>query len=1176
MVHPDVVNASMNLQTRFGLRCFQQALLLTSGLWSISAVSLVWGEEAPLEFNRDIRPLLSSSCFACHGPDEETREADLRLDVRDAAVQDRGGYAAISPGDASASLILERITSEDPDLRMPPPGKGTPLGPAEVERLRRWIDQDAPYQTHWSYVPPRKQPLPEVSQRDWARQPIDYFILQQLERAGLTPAPEADRAALARRVALALTGLPPSVAEVEAFLRDPSPEAYERFVDLQLDKPSFGERWARDWLDLARYADSAGYADDPERTIWAYRDYVIHALNENMPFDQFTIEQIAGDLLENPTDSQLIATAFHRNTMTNSEGGTNDEQFRNEAIVDRVNTTMAVWMGTTMACAQCHTHKYDPITQHEYFQFFDFFNQSADADRRDESPLFEVWSQELRDQQQQLTNTASKLRERLGAQTPQLDVALQQWIERMQQEPSWQPLVPTQASDDKGALEIREQGEVAGPAERPQQTTWTIHLRVDREQQLAGLRLIVPPTQTSNFVLSRVHAEYQPAQSASPAARFLRVRLPGQGRILHLAELEVFAAGENIARRATASQSSTDYGGVVERIHDGNTDGVYTNNSVTHTATEDDPWIELDFGTLQNVDSIRLWNRTDSRAIEERLAGYVVELLDEQRQVVWSEKPVDVPAPSQEFTANGKRTLGFHLALADFAQDNFPASAVLPPNGDHRAAIDANKGWAIGGQTGMEHRLSLFLGSSQPLAPGVIVLTLEQKSAFGQHVLTALRFEATGDPTASAWSGLPEEIRQLLVNQPVPEEARERLATYYRSIAPELEPLRNELKQVEQQLASIKPMTTVPVMRDLPAENHRTTKVQLRGNYLSTSDEVKAGVPAAFHPLPEEVLQGASRPNRLALAKWLVDRNNPLTARVCVNRHWEQLFGTGIVETSEEFGSQGEPPSHPELLDWLAVDLMENGWDIKRMLKQMVLSATYRQSSAVTAELLEVDPQNRLYARGPRFRISAEMIRDQALAVSGLLSPKLAGPPVRPPQPQLGLSAAFGSATDWKTSEGEDRYRRAIYTTWRRSNPYPSMATFDAPNREVCTLRRSRTNTPLQALVTLNDPVYIEAAQALARKMLVGDDSSAPSLENSIRLGVQDCLLREPTAVEVQRIQQLFVEMNEYYSQRPEEAKQLAEDPLGPLPDNLDVASAAAMTVVANAMLNLDETLMPR
>jgi hypothetical protein len=752
---------------------------------------------AKVSFNKDIRQLLSNKCFHCHGPDEEDRKAKLRLDTREGALKEKDGFAAIVPGNIEDSEMIYRILSDDEDEVMPPPGKGTPFTKDEIELLKQWIKEGAEYEVHWSYQKPERPKVPEVSSSLLKiRTPVDSFILDRLNQEKLSPSREADRHTLIRRVSLDLTGLPPTPAEVEAFIDDDQPGAYERLVDRLLAKPAFGEHWARLWLDLARYADSAGYADDPGRTIWAYRDWVIRALNDNMPFDQFTIEQIAGDLLPNPTQDQLIATAFHRNTKTNNEGGTSDEEFRNAAVVDRVNTTMATWMGTTAACAQCHTHKYDPITHEEYFKIFAIFNQSEDADRRNEAPIINVMGKARKEQQ----------------------ASLQSRIENLQKDE------PSKERDEK-------------------------------------------------------------------------------------------------------------------------------------------------------------------------------------------------------------------------------------------------------------------------------------------------------------------------------------------------------IKTLRKELAGIKPTTTVPVMRELPANKHRKTHIQLRGSYLVLGDEVTPGVPAVFGSLPE-----GSAPDRLALANWLISKDNPLTARVVANRFWENLFGVGIVLTSEEFGSQGERPSHPELLDWLAIEFMEQGWDMKMFLRLLVTSSVYRQNSHVTDELAAMDPDNRLLARGPRVRLTAEMIRDQALAVSGLLSTKMYGPPVRPPQPNLGLKAAFGGGTDWKTSGGEDKFRRGLYTSWRRSSPYPSMATFGAPNREVCTVRRGRTNTPLQALVTLNDPVYVEAAQALARRMAAHEGDLGAKLEHGFRL----TLSRKPKDAELVRLIKLYEQTQPRYAADEKLAQQMATNPIGPIPSGTNVVDLATLTVVGNVLLNLDETLMKR
>ena len=763
--------------------------------------------EERVDFRRQILPLLSERCFRCHGPDANSREASLQLDRAETAtalLDD--GERALVPGDPEASQLWQRVSQEDPDLRMPPAGAGDRLTTDERELLRRWIEQGATYARHWSFESPQAQPRPvSPAAADWSQGPLDDWVFAAMSRQQLSPNPRADRATLLRRLSLDLIGLPPTPREVDDFVDDPRPDAYERVVDRLLAAPSFGERWARVWLDLARYADSAGYAQDDPRVIWRYRDWVIAAFSEGMPFDQFTIEQLAGDLLPNPTDDQLLATAFHRNTMTNSEGGTDDEEFRVAAVVDRVNTTMQVWMGLTMGCAQCHTHKYDPISQREYYQVLAIFNNTADADRGDESP-------------------------------------------------------------------------------------WLVEYSADDRQAMAALDA-------------------------------------------QIAQLE--------AEPATASESSA-----------------------------------------------------------------------------------------------------------------------------------------------------------------------EGKSA--------------------------DDARQ------------------------------QRLKELRERRNSIIGLRT-PILRELPTDQRRITHVHVRGNFMSHGEQVEPGVPSAFPPFPS-----SSKPDRLALAQWLVDAANPLTARVTVNRIWEQVFGVGLVETSEDFGLQGEPPSHPELLDDLALELMRTGWDLKQLLRTIVTSATYRQSSAESAHHRQHDPSNRWLSRGPSYRLPAETVRDQALAIAGLLSGKQYGPSVQPPRPTLGLRAAFGASTDWTTSPGEDRYRRGLYTSWRRTTPYPSLTTFDAPSREVCTIRRIRTNTPLQAFVSLNDPVFVEAAQGLARRMFCECTST---LRERIDWGLRICLARRGSQQELDRLVTLYQQAEEHYRQSPEEARAMAEEPLGPPSFNTDSAPLAALTIVANVLLNLDELL---
>ena len=797
---------------------------------------LLTGKLAAVDFSRQIRPILSENCFFCHGPDEAKREAGLRLDDEAAAKANNDGVRAVVPGDPDQSALLQRILSTDKDEVMPPPKQHKVIPPAQVALLKQWIQEGAKWGGHWSY----EQVVRPIVPLTKGTKPIDAFLLKRLHEEKLAFQPAAEASTLIRRVALDLTGLPPTLEELQTFQKAP----YERMVDHFLAKPAFGEHWARQWLDLARYADSSGYPSDQPREIWAFRDWVVRALNQNMPFDQFTIEQIAGDLLPQPTDDQLIATAFHRNTMTQNEGGTSDEEFRIAAVVDRVNTTFAVWMGTTMACAQCHTHKYDPLTHKEYFQAYAFLNQSADADKKDEAPFHEILPVEVKKQRQQ-----------------------------------WQ-------------------------------------------QEAAALE-------------------------------------------------------------------------------------------------------------------------------------------------------------------------------AQFAKNP--------------------EAWLMGYETWL---------TSKP----------------------ALKDKKVNEALAAAKRN-PEQQKTL--------------QTYYtRFVAPEAKAERTRLNLLNKELSRTKPVT-VPVMLDLPNKERRKTHIQLRGNWQALGEEVQEGTPAVFPPLPAEAPR-----NRLTLARWLVSRDNPLTARVTVNRLWESLFGIGLVRTSEEFGSQGELPFHPELLDWLAAEFMDSGWDMKHLLRLMVTTQAYRQDSRSTAELNERDPENRLLARGPRFRATGELLRDQALAVSGLLSHKMGGPSVRPLAPNMGLTTAFGRSNDWTLSEGEDKHRRSLYTEMRRNSPYPSFSTFDAPNREVCTIRRGRTNTPLQAFVTLNDPVFIETHQAMARRLM--------NVEDKIGHLYQLCVARAPTSHERATLQKLHDEALTDYRAQPQEALKMATDPLGPAPQEADIAELAAWTTVAHVVMNLDEFVMRR
>jgi hypothetical protein len=1087
-----------------------------------------------------VRPILANTCLLCHGPDAKNRKADLRLDSREGATANLDGKSAIVPGKPGQSELVRRITSTDRDEMMPPPKSGKKLSPSQIEILTRWIGQGAPYARHWSFVRPERPPLPVVRDGAWGRNAIDRFILARLEQEGLRPTGEADRYALVRRLALDLTGLPPSIEEADAFVRDPDPAAYERLVDRLMASPAYGERWARVWLDLARYADSQGYAEDRPRTIWAFRDWVIRALNENVPFDRFTVLQLAADLLPHPSETELQATAFHRNTLTNTEGGTDREEFRNAAIVDRVNTTMQVWLGLSFNCAQCHDHKFDPFTQEEFFRIFAFLNNTEDADRGDDSPVLQLFSEEQKRRKREAQEELARLEATLGASTPALEASQKRWQADLKRPVAWKPLKSPEALED---------GMVATP-----QNAVSIQGTSDLKS-ITAVRIEVPAG--PEFLLSRAALLGVPEERRAPPARFVRVELPGTKRYLHLAEVQVFAGGENVAARGKARQSSTDFGGEAQRAIDGNTNGDFNANSVSHTKLEDNPWWEVDLGKAIAVDRVLIWNRTDGgETILSRMKDYRVALLDEARHPVEERKSGGYPNPKDEWTLDGVKAVALKGAHADLERREHPARSIFEGGG--------KGGWSAP-LDGQGHEVTLVLEKAWPVPPKTaLLLKLEQKG------IGRLRVWCSDDPRAAAAAELPGEIRAIL-KKPEAERTKleaESLAAHYRTLAPELAPARERQKTLRQELEGMKPATTVPIQRELGPGQRRKTAIQIRGNFLVKGKEVSEGTPAALPPLPD----GEPR-NRLALARWLVSPENPLSARVVVNRHWEQLFGIGLVTTSEDWGIRGELPSHPELLDYLATDLMAHGWDVKRLVRQMVTSAAYRQSSQLSPELWSKDPANRLLARGPRVRLSAEGVRDQALWVAGLLSPKMYGASVYPQQPRSGLSAAFSSTTDWETSKGEDKFRRGLYTFWRRSVPYPSMATFDAPDRNVCTVKRIPTNTPLQALVTMNDPVYVEASQGLARMMVALGGTSA---RDRATYGFRRCLARPPRAAELDRLVSLFEETRKHYAADPKQAAALATQPLGPAPEGMDVADLAAWTVVGNVLLNLDEMFMKR
>ena len=1013
-------------------------LLLLLSLVGAQAVGAAETGAQAVDYNRDVRPILSKSCYACHGPDPDTREVGLRLDLRASALAKAESDAIpIVPGDKSKSALYQRIVTEDESERMPPLDSGHALEADQIATLGRWIDQGAGYAEHWSFVAPHRGAPPAVETDAWARNSIDRFVLAELERHGLKPAPEADRHVLLRRLSLDLRGLPPTLDEMREFLDDSSEDAYEKAVDRMLDDPAYGERWARMWIDLARYADSKGYGSDPLREIWRYRDWLVDALNANLPYDEFTIEQLAGDLLPKPTVEQRIATAFHRNTMTNTEGGTDDEEFRDAAVKDRVDTTMQVWMGLTMGCAKCHSHKYDPIAQREYYEFYAFFNQTADADRPDDSPTLTVPTALMVERNERIDSRIAALRPTLETPTPSLGGEQKQWEAGLRSLAEWSTLEPVETTAESGA----------------------------KLRTLNDGSILVEPTGAANDLYTVTTRTKTPGITAFRLEAIPDPILPGGGPGLG-------KGGEFVLSRFTISAEPA--GGSTEE----------------------------------------------------------------------TSKPITIAK-----------------AAADYSRDGFPVADSL------KQKEISKGGWAI--HPRHENRQAAIYVVESPVGTAdgsVFTFRLDQRFKEPNHTLGRFRISATTDLNVSRRAQVPADVLAI-ADKPDGQRSdaqRAKLAAHHRSIAPSLQTIRDRIANLEK---SRPKYPTVPVMQELTGDKRRHSHVLIKGNFLSKGDEVTPGLPAAFHPP-----SGSAPTSRLDVARWLVDRNNPLTARVAVNRLWAKIFGVGIVETEEDFGTQGEPPSHPRLLDWLATEFMRRDWDNKALLRLIVTSATYRQTARVEPDVLKADPRNRLLTRGPRFRLDAELVRDQAMALSGLLCRKIGGASVYPPQPPGLWRAAFnGRDRQWATSIGEDRYRRGLYTFWRRTVPYPSMATFDAPSREVCSIRRIRTNTPLQAFVTMNDPVYVEASQALARRIVREGGATA---HERAAYALRHCLARPPHKRQVEQITKLFQAELEHFRTDPKGAERIATAPIGPAPAGMDTTELAAWTVVANVLLNLDGVLM--
>jgi Protein of unknown function (DUF1553)/Protein of unknown function (DUF1549)/Planctomycete cytochrome C len=1015
-----------------------------------------------IDYNRKIRPILSNNCFRCHGPDAAERESGLRLDRRDDALAPaESGKRAIVPGKPESSRLVARILSSDPAEIMPPPETNKKLSAEEKELLRQWVAQGALYQEHWSFVVPKRLEPPAVSDARWARNPIDRFILAYLEAEKLRPAPEADRGTLLRRVTLDLTGLPPTLQELDAFLADKSPQAYETVVDRLLSSPHYGERMALDWLDASRFADTHGYHIDSGRDMTRWREWVIDAFQNNKPFDRFTIEQLAGDLLPNPTRDQLIASGFNRNHMINFEGGAIPEEYHTAYIVDRVNTTATVWLGLTIGCAQCHDHKYDPLSQRDFYGLFAYFHNvpenGLDGSKGNAAPMIKAPSPAQESEMARLETSIARLERKLTEPDDALDRAQTAWEEDVQ---SVERLGWTTIHQSK-----------TGPA--------TV---------VSAGGATVAPLDDDSFLFS----------------------------------------GDNPA-------------------------------ADTYTVT-------FDIGSPE-IAAFRLEVLPDD-SLPARGAGRS----SNGNFVLTDVKVFAAPAPDAKPELQPLKS-----ASADYSQKDYPVA--------HAIDGDPKTGWAIFPETGKPHTAVFQL--EQPIrnksAPARITLKLACESQFGQHQPGRIRVSFTRSESPHGTTGLPEPVRLALASKPeartpaqkleLQKYFRTQVASATRESAAELARLRAE----QNRLDTLVP--TAMVMREM--EQPRDTFLLIRGQYDKKGEKVTAAVPAALAPLPE----GAPA-NRLGLARWLVARSNPLTARVTVNRYWQMFLGTGLVKTVEDFGSQGEPPSHPELLDWLAERFTTGtsdgansigAWDVRALVRSIVTSATYRQSSVVSRALYERDPENRLLARGPRFRLQAEFIRDQALAAGGLLNRAIGGKSVSPYQP-AGLWEELMSREDGKNwtaqsyeqSHGADLYRRTMYTFWKRTCPPPTLSTFDAPDRETCTVRRARTNTPLQALVLLNDPTYVEAARKFAERILKeGGTTSAARLEFAFRTATS----RRPAERERAVLARMLDTQLKKYAADPVAASKLLKVGESPHDETLDPAELAAWAAVAGAILNLDEVV---
>ncbi|MFK7770336.1 MAG: PSD1 and planctomycete cytochrome C domain-containing protein [Mariniblastus sp.] len=997
-------------------------------------------QEANLEFNRDVRPILASNCFACHGPDEEHRESDLRLDVRESAT-DAG---AIVPGNAGQSELVSRIFSDDDDLQMPPTHLNKPLGEKDKSILKQWITEGARYDKHWGFVAPVKAPLPDVAMPN----PIDKFVVDRLRQNKMKLSTTADRYTLIRRVYLDLTGLPPTPTEADAFALSSDSFAYQKIVDKLLASPRYGERWARPWLDLARYADTNGYEKDRQRNIWPYRDWVIRALNEDLPYDKFSIYQLAGDMLPNPTSDQMIATGFHRNTMLNEEGGIDPLEYRFQAMVDRVATTGTVWLGMTTGCAQCHTHKFDPITHTDYYRLMALMNNTDEPDFLIPEPDYESKRNAI---ESQIEKLESELFDKFAKQDKDFEHSVSEWISSIRPKVArWEIARPSAMKTNSPKLSIMKDGSIFSSGDVTKRDVFGFEFDLSKiEKPITAIRLEAIP------------------DSRLPAG--------GQGRAYYEGPKGDFFLSE-IA--ASIDGVAAEFSGASDGMH------VTGSNDKKNRV-------------LDQIGSSG-WQPKNKK--QERL-----------QLVVNFAKPIDI--------AKAKK-----LNITLLFERHYAAS------------------------------------------------------------LGRFRFAFTDKPDAVA-NSIPESVEELFANKPEADWTKADRAIVRKQFllsTPVLHEARKPIAELRKRLPRLQ---ATMVMRELDAVNARNTFRHHRGEYLSPKEKVTPGILEIFAAsTPKDRLPK----NRLEFARWLFSDSNPLAARVAVNRAWREFFGAGLLRTSGDFGVQSESPTHPELLDWLAVDFEENGWSLKKLHRLIVLSETYQQASAGNEELNRMDPGNRLLARGPRLRMSGEMIRDSILKSSGLLSTKMYGPGVRPPQPSSVTVLAYGNRK-WNADKGENRFRRSVYTFRKRAAPFAAYTVFDAPTGETCVAKRNRSNTPLQALTVLNDEMFLEMAQAIAKSTV---EKNFDSAEAKIKFIFRQFLIRAPTDDELASLQGFFSEQEKRLASADDVVEKGQNDKAkiakgqNSIVEKLDpskiagsenaTAELAALTMLARVVMNLDEALTKR